>query len=205
MVDRELKIALDLLEEFMPDYDLGYYKGERFLIVPCGWSGVEALGKKARELLDIVIENLGDDEVFSIAIRPLVDHEDNWGFYDEYIRCYGCSNIINIHYDYYWQTECEIFCEECVNGELSEEYLEYLVNNHTNLNTMLSEDYLVGKGFTKLWDKWRNGWYGWKDIPLEVMGKLREEYEQVIFHMEYSNPFEVCWSAYVKGVTNEEK
>lgn len=203
--DAQLKLALDLLEEFIPDYQLGERDGSKFLVVcGAGWKNIEAMVVEARK-------RLGDDNGLSQAdhiafeelISPMLSWSSDWGFEDNYTTCYGdnCKNIINTYEDRHWNTEYEIFCEECVRTKYHEDYFEALVNNPNNANTMLDEDYILKQGYVKLDDEWRASFVeGRTDNPEKLIKKLHEQgWDSVVFHIEDYGPFAIGWSAFVKN------
>ena len=203
--DAQSKLALDLLEEFIPDYQLGERDGSEFLVVcGAGWKDIERMVAEARKRLG---EDNGlssqDHIAFEELISPMLSWSSDWGFEDNYTTCYGdnCKNIINTYEDRHWNTECEIFCEECVRTKYHEDYFEALVNNPNNANTMLDEDYILKQGYVKLDKEWEAGFYARAhNNPEKVMEGLHEQgWDSVVFHIEDHGPFATGWSAFVKN------
>jgi hypothetical protein len=197
------KLALSLLEKFIPDYQLGERNGSRFLIVcNASYRDIENLVVEARRRLreDNDLSSV-DHLAFEEIISPLIDWCQNWGFEDEYRMCDGCRNIIALYRDYRWGTEDGIFCEECVRIKFHEGYFNSLVDNPNSANTLLDEDYILKQGYIKLDREWCSSFHGGhRDDPEKVLEKLHEQgWNKVVFGLETHEPFTLTWSAFVEN------
>lgn len=207
--DAQLKLALDLLEEFIPDYQIGEHRCSELLVV-CGasWTDIERMVAAARKRLG---EDNGlsqtDRIAFEELISPLLSWSPDWGFEDEYVMCHGddCRNVIGLYSEYYWCGENGVVCEECVKSKYPEEYLETLVNNPSIANAMLDEGYIQKQGYAKLDRKWCTSLHeGPRDDPEKVLKELyAEDWDKVVFNFEVDDPFTAIWSAFVKKKDND--
>jgi hypothetical protein len=127
-------------------------------------------------------------------------------FYDEVVGCCECYNQIYTtptsafwHQDW-WTTEYGYVCNTCVKEKLAEEYLEHLTNNPKNANTILSHDELKHFEWERLEYEYTVGMnYGYSDNPKDLFEHLEDKYENIIFSITSTTPFDTSFSVYVKN------
>ena len=88
-----------------------------------------------------IFESCNDvDEIERLTGLQIDDILKNWGFSDEYVSCNHCNNVIYLSERYYYISNNEIICGDCLreNKDFQEDYIEYLINNHEVANTILT-------------------------------------------------------------------
>lgn len=179
------KISEFIKSEEMDSY-FATYQDSPFLII----EGCEEEGK--------IEEFIGMDLYKAIG--------DDCGFSDEYTTCGNCGEVIRTSPDSYsWVADyavqdCEIHCNKCIDRP---QYLENLVNNFKNANTILEEQEILDAGFTRL-DDYEAGWYGRYDNPEAVYNSFSDEYREIVFSITSQGQFETDYCAYGRGKYSEE-
>lgn len=122
------------------------------------------------------------------------NYDINFYYDDDSCVCSDCGMILNAsNYDkpdYYIDYEAgEVYCKNCVKKN-PENYLDYLVNNSTRANVLLSDLELKENGFTKIEGIYENGLYeGMDDDPEDILKELSNTYKNIIFSISTLNPF----------------
>lgn len=132
---------------------------------------------------------------------------DEWVFNDEYTTCATCGALISLHPQYegdttsYWMHEFEgPICSECTH-DTPEEYIEGLVNNYEDCNTILN---LEDCGFKpchcqndvcEFWAGLRNRKQDEPKAILEHAILDNPDFDYV-FEMSYSGMFDTIFTLY---------
>ena len=137
-------------------------------------------------------------------VRELTGSEDNWGYADEWASCGECRQVVRTsptHWGWtpdYYSSHGELICRECM-LEDKETYIEYLKNNPRKANTMLHPEHLKELGFKKFNGTFVTGFHeGQNDSPEEMFEALKDEYDEVIFHIDASGQFDTEWEVWVR-------
>lgn len=129
--------------------------------------------------------------------------DGKWEYSDETFVCDGCGQLFRIDYYGYqnfYMGDGFILCPDCMKEE-PETYLETLINNYRNANTLLTETELEELGFEKIGEEYENGWYGRSDNPKEILDRIlaEEPYTEVIFDITKTyNPFATRFTTYIR-------
>lgn len=134
--------------------------------------------------------------------------EDNWTYSDEGFECSEC----NCWYYYEQYNACGyanykvydgwIECSDCIkrDTESKERYLEDLIDNPKNANTILEYKDFLDLDFEKVnEDSYANGWYHRTDDPVKILSKAKAEDEnaQYVFSIRKTyNPWETEFDLY---------
>lgn len=171
-------------------------RGHDFLILD-GWDDVRTV----ESILDPKAD-IGPDSMESGAIDRAFG--GNWGFSDEYAVCDDCGTVIRTSPDSYswkpdfWlEAEEGYHCGDCVRED-PDDYIEHLVDNPDEANTILSDDELRSRGFAKVnEDAYENGWYDRQDEPKDILAKAmgKEPNAEFLFSIssnaEFSTQFDL--------------
>lgn len=131
-------------------------------------------------------------------------------FYDEVMGCHECYGQINTtpssafwHSDW-WIGDGFCFCKDCVKEVASEEYIDHLTNNYKNANVILDHEELVNNGWERLEYEYTAGMnHGYSENPENVYEHLKDDYENIIFSITSTTPFDTSFSVYVKKTEEE--
>lgn len=184
--------AIDKLQDFIRENELdsyfATYKGNLFLVME-GWKEHDKM-----------------EEFLGMDLETALDYE--CGFCDEYTTCCGCGCVIRTSPDSYsWTADFAIlddgiYCEDCYDHD---EYLEKIVNNPNNANTLISEEELIERGFEKLEQDYAHGWYGQVDDPKTIYNNLSEKYDEILFMITSQGQFETSFCVFVKNYDESEE
>lgn len=132
---------------------------------------------------------------------------DQWSYLEETFECGGCYKLYPMMQGSIEYTPKVIlpgwdacYCEECVNKNVDgtrDEYLQTLINNPENCNTVLTRDTLCDLGFEKVNAyPYENGFYNGQDAnPKTIMAKYRNPNTELVFsYISDGNPFQVCFN-----------
>ena len=125
---------------------------------------------------------------------------DEWHYYDNY----GATAYANYKVYDGW-----IECEDCIrqDTEHKERYIEDLINNPNNANTILDYGDFLDLDFERVLDKygddaiWASGWRGSHDDPKKILARYREIHpnnEYVFSIRKTYDPFECEFELYVR-------
>ena len=135
--------------------------------------------------------------------------DGKWEYYDEVYTCDGCGKVFRIEqygYRNYYMGDGYILCPECLKEDPSE-YIEGLINNPKNANTLFSAEELNDLGFERVGEEYENGWYGQTDDPKTILDNILAENPnaEVIFDIvkDY-NPFATRFITYIRTDKEEE-
>lgn len=129
--------------------------------------------------------------------------DENWVYSDESFICDGCGKLFRMEaygYANYFCGDSFILCPECMKEE-PETYLETLINNYHNANTLLTKEELEKLGFEQIGEEYENGWYGQSDDPKEILDRIlsEEPNAEVIFDITKTyNPFATRFTTYIR-------
>lgn len=160
------------------------------------------------ELFEKVLINYLSDYIEEDEIDSKMCELFDSGFSDEYSYCIDCRKIIRIIPDRYGWTpqyylaEGEGFvCLDCFNKDsnLQEYYIESLINDSGDANTLLTHKQLESMGFKKLDEMYESGYHeGMNDNPKEIFNKLKDEYNEIIFNIYENSQFYTIFNVYVR-------
>jgi hypothetical protein len=137
----------------------------------------------------------------------------DYGYSDTYTTCHSCNSVVRLYRssgprEYFVFTDGSLLCGSCVKEE-PEEYLKELVNEPGKANTFLSEDVITSQGFMPYKEResdlegtvYESGMHldHSNTSPIELFDRLKYEYEEIVFHIKSSSPFQVYYKAYVKN------
>ena len=176
---------------------IGRMDGEQFIIVD-SYDTVEKLQKLIDESSmesDGAEAELGD-----------------WGYQDEYMYCSCCYEYVSVSPKYNGMPNdyvvlgldaIDYYCLKCVKEHpYKQQYIEERINNKDNAlerNGIFTDDDLMQYGFQKH-DSYSAGWnYGMSDSPENVMNRLSNTYNDVLFVIDDYNPFDTHYSAWVRN------
>ena len=200
----------DLIRKICNDLNLdcwvytdGDYPGEEVLQVSCCSEARELneeIKKRVEELnIDPGDELSPDEDTNYIEFAT----DGKWEYSDETFVCDGCGQLFRIdHYGYqnFFMGDGFILCPDCMKEE-PETYLETLINNYHNANTLLSKEELEKLGFEQIGEEYENGWYGQNDDPKEILDKIlaEEPDAEVVFDITKTyNPFATRFTTYIR-------
>lgn len=146
----------------------------------------------------------------------LEDVIGDWGFDDEYQLCFECGETIMRtspdSYGWrpeYYQNEVVMCCMNCFEDNYKDGYIESMVNDPSKALefTLISEDDLYEEGFEQYNDsRYENGWHrGQTDDPKKIYKQLRHQYDEVVFTIDSVGQFDVSFSAWVRGGSEDEE
>jgi hypothetical protein len=122
----------------------------------------------------------------------IVDYDDNMAYKGS--SYYGTPNVIYLDYEILGKARID-----------REEYdKEWLFNEFTNNPLKAVPDWFPSKiledaGFEKKSCEFASGWYNRHDDPKEIMEKANLEGYDVIFQIDYAQPFEIGFCLWVKA------
>lgn len=183
-------------------YQISKYNGEDFMIVD-SWDDVIEIQKA----LDPSFEPKDKYDT------KVLDDYMPWGFSDSYVVCDECGDVICTEPDSkHWKADFfvsdnGIVCGDCVRED-PQDYIEYLVNNPNNANTILDPSNLEDEGFEKLdGDTYQSGYYGRNDDPKSILKDLMNKYPQgeFIFNVIGVGQFAVDFDVYGRNLEEIEE
>lgn len=200
----------DLIREICNDLNLdcwvyndGDYPGEEVLQVS-GCNEARELNAEIKKRLEELNIDPGDE------LSPDEDTnyiefatDGKWEYSDETFVCDGCGQLFRMEtygYANYFCGDGFILCPECMKEE-PETFLETLINNYHNANTLLSKEELEKLGFEQIGEEYENGWYGQNDDPKEILDKIlaEEPDAEVVFDITKTyNPFATRFTTYIR-------
>lgn len=211
---------MNLLSEILADTDWQYgsiypdgdgYNDEVFIFEGYGEYNDKSLNELCKaKLKKNDIDTFPDYDYDTYYIDFITG--DNWGYYDSYYVCDDCGKAYRNN-DYgmndYWITDYGITCGNCIRESESakEAYIDYLKNEPTHANSILTEGDLEDMGYEKVNEyTYENGWYGTNDCPTDIYELLITAYpnSDVVFHINSCNPFAVYFDAYLKKADEDE-
>lgn len=181
--------------------------------------------------VELTIKNNGSDDDYFLIVDSsddlnnlimelgLTDENElsdmvDWGFSDEWTTCDHCGRAIHTQADSaFWKPDFwadydygEMLCGDCVREDdpTKKNYLDFLTNNPSHANTILSDKELRDAGYDKLnTEDYANGWYGKKDDPKEILKNALDESHdgEFIFSISSQNPFETSFDLWAKKGT----
>lgn len=175
-----------------------------------------------KEALDMAFQQLrdsfDDDHYYNIenldwAIEQCPEEIEGWGYADEYDSCYRCGNLIHTRPSYGEQQDffpdydaSELVCGDCVRKD-PDDYLNYLINNPTGLNVLLSREQLKKLGFELISDDYENGLYDRHDNPAQILMDALEKYKngEFIFSSKNNGPYSIEFELWGRNLSMEEK
>ena len=205
----------DLIRDICNEHNLnsgiwedGDNEGEYVLVVESSKDLAEL-----NSLLKEKFEELGVDT--SEVYRPDDDEsyvefatEGKWEYYEEVYVCDNCYKVFRIEqygYTNYFCGNGFILCPDCMKEE-PETYLETLINNYRNANTLLTGEELEKLGFEQIGEEYENGWYGRSDNPKEILDKIlaEEPDAEIVFDITKTyNPFATRFTTYIRRQKGE--
>jgi len=169
---------------------------------------------------DCMIGNLHDDEtticfigdwhsIPSYVERYIGRHFENvvFGFRDEFTTCSNCGQIVKTSPDCYgwlpdyWVGDGELQCETCARKESFVSYIEDIVNDHNQANTMMSHEELEQAGFEIYNCGYETGFHPHQtDSPEKVLQELQQENPDLdyLFSITGAGQFDVNWCVYCR-------
>lgn len=147
----------------------------------------------------------GDTKVIRRIENILNYYNIDYGWYDSFCLCTECYQVIRTELYYkpidYYIGDGFIACNECFNSnnELKLEYLDNLINDYTQVNQLLTHEYLTNLGFILLDNNYQNGWYGIEDKPETIYNELKTQYKEVVFNITNIAQFSLSFNTYVRG------
>ena len=195
-------IKNEILDILNKDYDrISLHldeNGEELWIVE-NWDAVRKFQEIASEIYPEEFQ-ITDDVYDTSAIDKIFN---NWSFADEYDICNCCGKAVYAQDPYKspdrWvdYEGCEILCGDCVR-ENPDSYIDSLVNNPKSANHLLKDEQLENLGWELQDTNFANGWYGRTDKPEDVLQRQNSMGFDVIFQINYTNPFEVGFTFWKK-------
>ena len=176
------ELTLDSIQENGDITDSGKYKGQDF----------------------IVIDSSADDDVIAAIEDYCKKHNCLYGFSDEYVKDdYDNISIYRWGEDCFRDDEGYIFGINSIqNGDIDfNDVLELFKNNPKKaLPYWINKDKLEQEGFKKLSCGFNIGYYEYnnQDDPNEIYNNLKNKYNEIIFQISSSSPFEIYFCVYVK-------
>lgn len=207
--DNNLQIYVDTYN--LPD-------DEGVILVFDNNNSVDEFGKLLKTKLENIPEVKQDleDERYDISdrwewwIEEAVGGYEFWTYSDEGFCCSEC----NTWHFYYERNACSyanykvgdgyIICDDCIkiNEEYRNWYIEDLINNPHNANTILEYKDLINLDFNKINDDpYANGWYHRMDDPEKILEIAKAKYpnNEFIFSIRKTyNPFETEFDLYMR-------
>lgn len=145
---------------------------------------------------------------------------DRWGFTDEYSRCYYCNRAVRVIVNpgepvNYVRYKGREVCEHCIKNRtvLRRFYISEIEGDPHRLNRIDIAEELRAEGYKKEAEMVKPGeltkviysvsMHETKQVddPAEVMMRLKEKFDYVVFNEHEVQQFEIRWIAWVK---NEE-
>ena len=176
------------------------YDGNDFLIFD-SWEDIQALEYEIDP--DFEPRDRWDTSVLDNAF------DGKYGFSDEYAVCDMCGKVIQTSPDSYsWTPDFfadydggYMVCGDCVR-ESPEDYLNSIINNPNNANTILDRGTLRAEGFELVEDDYENGWYDRSDSPEEILKNAREEHPEAefIFSISAQEQFRTNFELWGRGL-----
>lgn len=192
--------------------------------------GSSTSAKEFASLLKAKIENFPEvkqaveDAIYDVSdmerradwwIELAVGGDEYWAYDDEGFYCSECDEWH--YYDYYGATAYAnykvydgwIECEDCIKQDIEhkERYIEDLINNPNNANTILEYKDFLDLDFERVLDRygddaiWASGWRGSNDDPKKILARYREIHpnnEYVFSIRKTYDPFECEFELYVR-------
>ena len=195
-------------ESVLSDCDAWYviakYDGEDFMIVD-SWEDVQKIQK-------CIDPNFEPKDRWDSSV---LDNAINWGFSDSYTTCEECGDVICTEPDSkhwvadFFVSDYGIECGDCVRNN-PQEYIQSLINNPRNANTILDDSDLEYEGFEKLEGDYQSGWYDRHDDPEDILSDLLDKYPygefifSVTSNAQFATNFEVWARSESLEVTEDE-
>lgn len=213
LTENKAKLLSDIMEvledngtyirEGLNDNDEPFYLFE-------GWSDFKAFNEAAKQVIpeieDLIEYRESDNYQHTEWFDELIEFKYNWGFTDSYAICDNCRHIVDTAPNYgtvegyFSENDYQYYCKDCVleSEGLKDEIVEGLINNYKNANTLLSDKDFENRGFEKIETEYANGWYSRSDNPETIYNNLSEKGFDVIFNIDYVQPFETGFSVFIK-------
>lgn len=122
-------------------------------------------------------------------------------FSDEYGECHKCNFVY--HSESVKIVNHEIMCNNCIKEDYQEEYLEKLIDNVNNANTVLSESDLNKHGFYKIKSDFESGAHAhMNDDPLKIYSEYKTENNELLFSIDAQDMFCINFSVYERKIEN---
>ena len=146
------------------------------------------------------------DKYFTNWIDYLTD--DMWGFGDEYSVCNNCCKVFRTSPnsyswkpDYWAHEEMGLCCGNCIrkNKDIADAYVDCLINESEDCNTILSDSEMEELGFEKLnGDSFENGWYGIRHDPKVILERYTHLYpgKEFVFSIAENQQFATFFDIY---------
>lgn len=185
-------------------YVIAKYDGEDFMIVD-SWEDVQKIQK-------CIDPNFEPKDRWDSSV---LDNAINWGFSDSYTTCEECGDVICTEPDSkhwvadFFVSDYGIECGDCVRNN-PQEYIQSLINNPRNANTILDDSDLEYEGFEKLEGDYQSGWYDRHDDPEDILSDLLDKYPygefifSVTSNAQFATNFEVWARSESLEVTEDE-
>lgn len=140
--------------------------------------------------------------------------DDNWATFDDGFICDNCYKFYR-NSDYYQNyvifesVSNGICCVDCVKNDdsLKSDYINTLINNSDNANTILDDSELEDAGFEDYGAEYANGWYGRRDSPQQILKDILDKHPEaeVVFSVRKTyNYWETRFKVYVRNITEDE-
>lgn len=138
--------------------------------------------------------------------------DGEWDTSDNGFLCMECNNWCKKDQDAYSSYKNYligdgwIICEDCMkdNEDYLNIYINELINNPNNANTMLNSNELSDLGFEKINQcSYANGYYGQVDNPEKILDKVKENnpnMEYIFSIVKNYNPFECEFDLYGREI-----
>ena len=178
-------------------------ENEDFLVVD-GWENVQDIQK-------ILKPEFEAKDKYDTTVLDDIFGSNNWGFSDSYMVCDECNKVIELHsYNnpnkyFVDRDEGMVYCDECVKKDPAN-YIDFLINNPQNANTILNSIELTKQGFHKITDKFEFGWYGQTDNPKTILDKVLKEHPngKFIFNIINVQPLATQFELWGKDTENND-
>jgi|GEM_PF-3657030 len=135
-----------------------------------------------------------------------------WGFADEWSICEECDSVIRTEpnsYSFvpdYWLSETHgLLCGNCVRNNHALEYVQTLINEPRQANTILSSENLEELGFTLIDKDFESGWYDRHDSPEEILNTALEKHPEGAFLFSISGVSQFATQFELWGADIEEE
>lgn len=146
------------------------------------------------------IEKTFDEKLYSL------DDNIDIVWYDTVTMCCECYGQINTNptsafwrQDWY-DSDYGAVCSSCFDEKgYAEHYIAELVNNPSNANVMLTKGEIESYGFKRV--KEDSSGYNFSGNPKRDYDELSEKYDEVLFSIDSSTPFDTNYSVYVRNVS----
>jgi len=181
-----------------PGYAEPGYSSKHGMILLANWNTVDEYNRQtqSREIVPG-----GDLPKRLCDILEYIGVDIEWS--DEWTECSECNRTFRTSPDGFdWKMASavvgeEMLCHECIKKEYPSQYLEGLINDPTNADTLDID--LSEHGWTKVNDdSYQNGWHpGQTDSSKAIFAQLKD-HNDVIFQVDRTGQFDVRFSAWVR-------